>query len=108
MFNQYFHSVFTQSTFELPSSHQLPTPIVSVDYIDISELDVYTELVQLDTTKANDIIGFGPKVLKHCALALCHPIHHLFIIQPHQLQTNISFQLTLNTPAAASVCKSSV
>ena len=78
MFNEYFHSVFTNSSFELPSSHLFPTPTAFLDHIEFSDVDVYTELLQLDSTKAIGIDGIGPKVLKPCALSLYHPIHHLF------------------------------
>ena len=77
-FNEYSHSVFTNSSFELPSSHLFHTPTAFIDHIEFSDVDVYTELIQLDSTKAIAIDGIGPKVLKHCAFFLYHPIHHLF------------------------------
>ena len=45
---------------------------------DISELDVYNALINLDADKALGINGIGPKVLKHCAESLVQPLCHLF------------------------------
>ena len=50
----------------------------SICNIDICESDVYKVLYGLDATKAKGLDGIGPSVLKHCALALYQPIHHLF------------------------------
>jgi hypothetical protein len=78
LFNEYFHSVFTQSSFVLPPSDELPTPEASLSNIVISESDVFTALTSLDPSKAmgNDCVG--PNILKKCALALYQPVHHLF------------------------------
>ena len=46
--------------------------------INISESEAYNTLVTLDPTKAMGNDGIGPKLLKHCALALFQPLHHLF------------------------------
>lgn len=43
-----------------------------------SESDVLEALYDLDPSKAKGIDGIGPNVLKHCALALYQPLHHLF------------------------------
>ena len=40
--------------------------------------DVYDILASLDITKAMGIDGIGPRILKNCALPLCHPLHQLF------------------------------
>ena len=42
---------------------------------DISELDVYNALINLDPSKALGIDGIGPKVLKY---SLVQPLCHLF------------------------------
>ena len=47
--------------------------------IGTSELNVYKSISSLDTKKAMGINGIGPRVLKHCVLALYKPIHHLFM-----------------------------
>ena len=55
--------------------------------------------------KAMGIDGIGPKILKHCALALFKPIHHLSITK-HCLPTEWRFHLI--TPVYKSGDKSSV
>ena len=84
MFNSFFHSVFTQSSFKIPPLDDLPTPISGLSDISISEMDVFEALSSLDTSKAMGTDGIGPKVLKHCALALFKPIHHLFLLSLSQ------------------------
>ena len=41
LFNQYFYSVFTRSTFQLPSFSELKMPTSSLNDINFSELDVF-------------------------------------------------------------------
>ena len=43
--------------------------------IDISISDVFQILINLDSLKAMGIDRIGPGVLKHCAEALCVPLH---------------------------------
>lgn len=74
-FNTYFHSVFTDSTFEIP---ELPVVNPSISNIQINDSEVYDVLTSLDTTKAQGLDGIGPSVLKFGALALYQPLHHLF------------------------------
>ena len=78
LFNSYFHSVFTQSSFPLPPVDKLLSPEVTLSDIVISESDVYSALNSLDPSKAMGIDDIGPKILKHCALALYQPVYHLF------------------------------
>ena len=80
LFNTFFYSVFTQSSFNLPPLGSLPIPPSTICDITISESDVYDALTSLNPTKAMGIDGIGPKVLKSCALALYQPIHHLFVL----------------------------
>ena len=68
LFNRYFQSVFTQSSFKLPLA--LPPPEVSISDITIVETDVYKALISLDPDKAMGIDGIGPKILKYCSLSL--------------------------------------
>ena len=76
VFNQFFHSVFTISSFVLPDAIVTPTTVLSD--IDISVSDVYNVLINLDPTKAMGVDRIGPGILKHCAQALCVPLHYLF------------------------------
>ena len=78
LFNDYFFSVFTQSSYVLPPVDELPKPDASLSDIVISESDVFNALTSLDSNKAMGIDRIGPHILKHCALALCQPFHHLF------------------------------
>ena len=91
LFNKFFHSVFTQSSFNIPPLDQLPQPHSTLSDITITESDVYEGLISLNAVKAMGIDSIGPKVLKHCALALFKPIHHLFAlsITKHCLPTDI-------------------
>ena len=85
---------------------ELPQPTLSE--ITITESDVYEGLISLNPVKAMGIDGIGPKILKHCALALFKPIHHLFVlsITKHCLPTEWRFHLI--APVYKSGDKSSV
>ena len=79
LFNQYFHSVYGPVQ-DLPLSHDLPKPSQSFGDISIDELDVYEVLMSLDTSKAMGCDGISPMLLKHCAIPLLQPLHHLFTL----------------------------
>ena len=87
LFNSFFHSVFTESTFSLPATNTLPVPALNMGDIHVTEEEVYEALSALDPIKSSGIDGIGSKLLKHCALALYAPICHLFnlIITKHYL-----------------------
>ena len=57
LFNKYFHSVFTRSSFQLPPIGELETPPSSLSDISISELDVFRALRSLDVSKAKGCDG---------------------------------------------------
>ena len=78
LFNRYFYSVFTNSSFSLPNICHLPKPNSVLGDISISEDEVFEALISLDPSKAMGCDGIGPKLLKHCATALYQPFHHLF------------------------------
>ena len=88
LFNSYFHSVITQSSFVLPSINELSTPASTLSDIFVTELDVYTALASLGPTKAGGIDGLGPRVLKFC---LQHCIN-LFTTCLPSVFYNITFQ----------------
>ena len=80
LFNSFFHSEFTESTFS-PCYYiiaTLPVPALNMGDIHVTEEEVYEALSALDPTKSSGIDGIGSKLLKHCALALYAPICHLF------------------------------
>ena len=54
------------------------------------------------------IDGIGPKLLKHCALALYKPIHHLFVLSISQHYLPKEWRFHLITPIYKSGNKSSV
>ena len=78
LFNQFFHSVFTISSYTLPSIDSLPQPPLTIDDLPISHMEVLTALQSLNPSKSMGIDGIGPRLLTNCALALYVPIHHLF------------------------------
>ena len=98
LFNQYFHSVFTKSSFQLPPISDLPTPLTNFSEIVISELDVYNALSSLDTTKASGCDGISAKLLKHCAIALYQPLHHLFSLSLSQHYIPLEWRTHLIRP----------
>ena len=78
LFNNYFYSIFTRSSFVLPTTDELPSVDSMISDFSVSVSDVYSELTKLDTSKAMGIDNIVPTILKFCAPALYLPIHHLF------------------------------
>ena len=107
-FNRYFHSVFTKSSFSLPPLHELPQARSTLSDISISVDDVYQSLTSLHPRKAMGIDGIGPSVLKHSALALCGPLHHLFMLSLSQSYIPEEWRTHLVTPILKSGDASSV
>ena len=80
LFNTFFHSVFTSSSFSLPNMSTLPLPSSCICTSRFSDSEVLDALSSLDPTKSSGCDGIGPKLLKHCASALYIPLHHLFSV----------------------------
>ena len=80
LFNSYFHSVFTRSSYLIPPVEDLPMCSSTLSDISLSEMDLFEALSSLNTSKACGADGISPKILKHCAVALYQPIHHLFML----------------------------
>ena len=80
LFNTFFHSVFTRSSFSLPNMSSLPLPSSCICSLTFSDTEVFEAISSLDPTKSSGCDGIGPKLLKHCALALYEPLHHLFSV----------------------------
>ena len=78
LFNQYFHSVFTSSSYVLPPMTSFPTPNATLNNIDITEDDVINTHCSLDPSKASGPDGISPKILKFFSTALCSPLLYLF------------------------------
>ena len=108
LFNTFFHSVFTHSSYNLPPLEMLPMPPSTISDITISESDVYDAMTSLNPTKAMAIDGIGPRLLKHCALALYQPLHHLFTLSLVQHYLPQEWRFHLITPIYKSGNKSSV
>ena len=108
LFNTFFHSVFTHSSYNLPPLEMLSMPPSTISDITISESDVYDAMTSLNPTKAMGIDGIGPRLLKHCALALYQPLHHLFTLSLVQHYLPQEWRFHLITPIYKSGNKSSV
>ena len=108
LFNVYFHSVFTCSTYTLPPLTVIPTPQCTCNDIVISEEEVFQEFSTLDPSKAAGCDSIGPRMLKHCALALYSIFHHLFSLSLHQSYIPAEWHIHLITPIHQSGDKSSV
>ena len=65
-------------------------------------------LASLDATKSMGIDGIGPRVLKHCATALCAPLHHLFSLSLSKHTLPEEWRIHLITPIFKSGDKSEV
>ena len=98
LFNQYFYSVFTKSSFHIPPISELKRPQKYIGEIAITELDVFYALRALDTSKAVGCDGISPKVLKHCALALYQPLYHLFSLSLTQHYLPVEWHTHLIKP----------
>ena len=86
----------------------MPAPGNTLSDIGISESDVFEALSSLDPNKAMEIDGIGPKILKHCALALFKPLHHLFLLRLSQHYLPEDWRCHLIVPVFKSGNKSSV
>ena len=75
LFNQYFHSVFTHSS----SLADLPAIETVLSTINISSLDVFQALCNLDPSKASGIDSINSALLKYCAESLTIPIQYTYL-----------------------------
>ena len=66
LFNRFFNSTFSSSTYVLPPVECLPTPTSQLSHIDITPIDVYNALSSIDPTKAVGCDNIHPYILKHC------------------------------------------
>ena len=64
LFNKYFHSIFTRSSFVLPPIDQLPPVAPLLRDISLTASDVHSELTKLYPSKSMGIDNIGPKILK--------------------------------------------
>ena len=108
LFNQFFHSVFSSTTFTLPPTSCLPTPSKSLSVIEISESDIMEVLKHLDPSKAHGPDSIGPNILKYCSSALCVPLLHLFTQCVKQHNIPCEWKLHLISPIYKAGDKTSV
>ena len=52
LFNDYFYSVLTQSSYTIPPVSDIPTPTITCSDIDITEEEVFHALISLDPSKS--------------------------------------------------------
>ena len=78
LFNDYFHSTFTSSNYQLPDTANLPAPISQLNTITVKPEETYRCLVELDPTKAPGCDDIHACVLKSCTTSLTEPLTELF------------------------------
>ena len=105
LFNHYFYSVFTTSSFPLPPISELTKPSSFIDAVIFNELDA---LRSLDGSKAMGCDDISPVVLKHCAIALYQPLYHLFPLSISQYYLPLEWRTHLIKPIHKSGDKPSV
>ena len=76
--NNFFHSTFSVSNFFLPPIEEMPTPSHQLHDIVFDPLEVYEELLSLDTSKAMGCDNLHPALLKMSALQIYEPVSMLF------------------------------
>lgn len=108
LFNSYFYSVFSTTSFILPPMANLPSPNSTLANIEISESDVLEVLASLDPSKAVGPDGIGPNVLKYCSFAICGPLYHLFSLCLSQHNIPSEWRRHSITPILKSGNKASV
>ena len=80
LFNKFFNSTFSNSSFVPPSTNTLPLPPDSPPINEFTEEEVYSILSTLDTSKSQGPHGITPKILKLCAATLAPPLARLFTL----------------------------
>ena len=107
-FNEYFYSVFTQSSVNQPVTFDSPTDIPLISSISILPEEVYHCLSSLDAKKAAGIDGLCPRVLKQCAGSITPLVYHLFdlCISSHSLPGE--WQIHLIVPVYKSGSKTDI
>ena len=108
LFNEYFHSIFNTTVFELPSVSNLTRPNHFIGDITMSTTDVYDALVALNPTKSMGYDGIGPGLLKFCALPLHEPLHHLFLLSLSQHYLPQDWRVHLIKPIHKSGSRTSI
>ena len=90
LFDEFFYSVYTTGSSELPplvSAITLP----NLESISVSPFDVYNALTSLDPAKAMGCDRTSPHILKCCTIALFKPISSLYCYIHPEYQQNGTF-----------------
>ena len=100
LFNQYFHSVFSTSSFPLLSTRELTRPNSFIDAVIFNELDVFKGLRALDVSKAmgcNGIGAIGPMPLQPIAFDTSRALRPLNTSSSLKITASINlFSLSLS------------
>ena len=108
LFNLYFHSVFTKSTFQLPQLNGLGLPESFICDIIVSESNAFKILQSHDVSKAMGCDGISPKLLKQCSLSLYRPLPYLFSLSLSQSYLPLEWRTHLIKPVFKSGDKNSL
>ena len=112
LFNSFFESVYSKPHDTQCLAHYLnyttADTVDTLNNINVTDLDVYSLLASLDTTKAQGIDGIGPNVLQSCATSLYVVIHHLFTISLWYCELPSEWKIHSIVPIFKSGDKSSV
>ena len=80
LFNTFFHSIYTVSSFSLPSVDNHAATLPTISNVSFSEVEVLHAQSALDPTKSMGTDRIGPRLLRSCSLSLYIPLHHLFSV----------------------------
>ena len=78
MFNEYFSSLYTSPLTNPNYKHNFPSSIPNIYNIDISLMDIFNELDNLNINLYPGPDNISPKFLYNCRFILSYPIHYLF------------------------------
>ena len=78
MCKEYFSSVYTSSLPNPNSKHNFPNSISNICNIDISLINIFNELDNLNINLCPGPDNISPKFLYNCRFILSYPIHYLF------------------------------
>ena len=92
----------------LVSNTQLSSSPKQRASISFHEGDVCKALSELDATKAKGVDNVSPLFLKHCSVALCYPLHHLFQISVNTGSIPVEWRTHLIIPIFKSGDRSDV
>ena len=77
-FNNYFHSVFTHSSYQIPPIDHLPVSSTQISSLKIDESEVFNALVTINPRKSSGTDDINNTILVECADILTGPLRNLF------------------------------